>query len=294
MKTTKLLILICVLSLNTVYAQESIANDNTAKAYEMPGTQVIPIKDNISNKQYELLIKLPDNYEKNKDKNYPVIYFTDAVEHIELLSSASYMIMKDVILVGISWQKDISEDLRQQYGASVSRNMDYTFKKTVNPRHPKIKFGLADKHLAFIRKDVFKFVESNYRTEPNNRTYFGFSAGGVFGVYALMVQPDTFKNYILGSALDEEVPTLFAQEHAALKNPQSAINVLMSYGELEIEKEVGRFVEGFVSKLSNKKYKGIASIENVVAEDYGHSDSSPLVAAHGLRWLKSLQPKSKE
>jgi len=262
------------------------------KLYSMPGTQVIPIKDTISNKQYELLIKLPDNYAKNKDKTYPVIYFTDAVEHIELLSSASYMIMKDVILVGISWQKDISEDLRQQYGVHVSRYMDYTFKKTINPRHPKIKFGLADKHLAFIRKDVFKFVENNYRTEPNNRTYFGFSAGGVFGVYALMVQPDTFKNYILGSALDEEVPTLFAQEHAALKDTQSAINVLTSYGELE--KKVAPFVDDFVSQLSHKKYKGIASIKNIVAESYGHSDSSPLVAAHSLRWLKSLQPKSKE
>jgi predicted esterase len=198
----------------------------------------------------------------------------------------------DVILVGISWQKDISEDLRQQYGVHVSRYMDYTFKKTVSKKHPKIKFGLADKHLAFIRKDVFKFVESNYRTEPNNRTYFGFSAGGVFGVYALMTQPDSFKNYILGSPLDEKVPTLFAQQHADLKNPQSGINVLTSYGELE--KEVAPFVEDFVSQLSNKKYKGIASIENVVAESYGHNDSSPLVAAHGMRWLKSLQPKSKE
>ena len=261
------------------------------KLYSMPGTQVVPIKDTISNKQYELLIKLPASYEKNKDKSYPVIYFTDAVEHIALLSSASYMIWRDdVILVGISWQKDISDDLRQQYGVHVSRYMDYTFKKVVSKKHPKIKFGLADKHLAFIRKDVFKFVESNYRTEPNNRTYFGFSAGGVFGVYALMTQPDSFKNYILGSPLDEAVPTLFAQQHADLKNPKSAINVLTSYGELE--KEVAPFVDGFVSQLSDKEYTGIASIENVVAESYGHSDSSPLVAAHGMRWLKSLQPKS--
>jgi len=264
---------------------------NEHKLYSMPGTQVIPIKDTISNKQYELLIKLPDDYAKNKDKNYPVVYFTDAVEHIELLSSASYMIMEDVILVGISYQKDIAEDLKQQYGVHVSRYMDYTFKKTINPRHPKIKFGQADNHLAFIRKDVFKFVESNYRTEPNNRTYFGFSAGGEFGVYALMVQPDTFKNYILGSPLDEKVPTLFAQQHAALKSKQSAINVFISYGELE--KEIAPFIEDFVSQLSNKKYKGLASIKHIAFESYGHSDSSPLMAAHGLKWLKSLQPKSK-
>jgi len=267
---------------------------NEHKLYSMPRTQVVPIKDTVSNKQYELLIKLPASYEKNKDKNYPVIYFTDAVEHIELLSSASYMIWRDeVILVGISWQKDISDDLRKQYGGHVSRFMDYTFKKTQNPRHPKIIFGQADTHLAFIRKDVFKFVESNYRTEPNNRTYFGFSAGGVFGVYALMTQPGSFKNYILGSPLDEAVPTLFAQQHAALKNPQSGINALTSYGELEKDRQAP-FVADFVMQLSNKKYKGIASIENVVAEDYGHSDSSLLVAAHGMRWLKNLQPKSEK
>jgi len=262
------------------------------KLYHMPGTQVIPIKDTISNKQYELLIKLPENYAKNKDKSYPVVYFTDAVEHIELLSSASYMIMEDVILVGISYQKDIAEDLKLQYGVHVSRYSDYSFKKYFNPKHPKIKFGQADNHLAFIRKDVFKFVESNYRTEPNNRTYFGFSAGGEFGVYALIVQPDTFKNYILGSPLEEKVPTLFAQEHAALKSKQSAINVFISYGELE--KESGPFIEDFVNQLRNKKYIGLASIKHIVVESYGHSDSSPLMAAHSLKWLKSLQPKSKE
>jgi len=283
----KILVFLFLLPLFNVGANEH-------KLYSMPGTQVVPIKDTVSNKQYELLIKLPASYEKNKDKNYPVIYFTDAVEHIELLSSASYMIWRDeVILVGISWQKDISDDLRKQYGGHVSRYMDYTFKKTVLKKHPKLKFGQADTHLAFIRKDVFNFVESNYRTEPNNRTYFGFSAGGVFGVYALMIQPDSFKNYILGSPLDEAVPTLFAQQHAALKNPQSGINVLTSYGELEKDRQAP-FVADFVMQLSNKKYKGIASIENVVAEDYEHSDSSPLVAAHGLRWLKNLQPKSKE
>ena len=107
-----------------------------------------------------------------------------------------------------------------------------------------------------------------------------------------MIQPDTFKNYILGSPLDEKVPTLFAQEHAALKNTQSAINVFISYGELEKESEP--FVEDFVSQLRNKKYKGLASIKRIVVESYGHSDSSPLVAAHSLKWLKSLQPKSKE
>ena len=260
------------------------------KLYQMPRTQVIPIKDTLSNKQYELLIKLPENYAENKDKKYPVIYFTDAVWHIELLSSASFFMMEDVILVGISWQKDIAEDLKQQYGAHFSRFGDYSFMKTTNPKHPKIKFGQAENHLAFIRKDVFKFVEKNYRTEPNNRTYFGFSAGGLFGTYALMVHPGTFKNYILGSpSIRRNVSELFAQEHAALKSKQSAINVFISYGELE--KELSPYVEDFISQLKNKKYKGLASIKHIVIKSSGHSDSSPLMAMHSVKWLKSLQPK---
>lgn len=291
MKKRLILVFLFLLPFISVDAIEQRLSD--MPAYPMPGTYVIPIKDTQSNKQYDLLIKLPENYAENKDKKYPVIYFTDAVWHIELLSSASFFMMEDVILVGISWQKDIAEDVKQQYGAHFSRFGDYSFNKTTNPKHPKIKFGQAEHHLDFIRKDVFHYVEKNYRTEPNNRTYFGFSAGGGFGAYALMAHSDTFKNYILGSpSIWRNFPDLVAQEHAALKNKESDINVFISYGELE--NESGPFIEDFVSQLKNEKYKGLSSIKHIIVEASGHSDSSPLMAMHSLKWLKSLQPKEDE
>ena len=37
-----------------------------------------------------------------------------------------------------------------------------------------------------FRKRAEKYIEENYRTDSDNRTYFGFSAGGIFGAYALM------------------------------------------------------------------------------------------------------------
>jgi predicted alpha/beta superfamily hydrolase len=263
-------------------------------SYTLPRTQVIPIKDTQSNKQYELLIKLPEHYAQNKDKKYPVIYFTDAVWHIELLSSASFFMMEDVILVGISWQKDVEAALRKEHGPHVSRYRDYSFKASNNPeRQAKYNFGQANHHLAFIRNDVFTYVEKNYRTEPSNRTYFGFSAGGVFGTYTLMVQPDSFKNYILGSpSIRRSIPELFSQQHAALQSKQSAINVFISYGELE--KELGPHVEAFISQLKDKKYQGVSSIKHIVLESAGHSDSSPLMAMQSVKWLASLQPKEDE
>ena len=258
--------------------------------FEIPGTQIIPIKDTQANKQYELYIKLPEKYAENKDRQYPVIYFTDAVWHMELLSSATYFMMEEAILVGISWQKDIGEDLKQEYGEYFSRFGDYSFKKTSNPKHPKIKFGQAKNHLAFIRHDVFKYVEENYRTEPDNRTYFGFSAGGLFGTYALMAQPDTFKNYMLGSpSIWSNAPELFALEHTQLKSDASAINLFITYGDLE--KELAPHIEDFVKTLKSKNYAGLSSIRLQVIESAGHSDSFPEVGIRSVKWLSSLQSK---
>ena len=194
------------------------ASEPEPAALTLPRIQVVPIEDTQSNKQYELYIKLPENYSENEDKSFPVIYFTDALWHVELLSGTSEYVMEDVILVGISWQKDIAEDLKRDYGAHASRFGDYSFKKITNPEHPIIEFGQADRHLAFIRDDVFTYVEDNYRTQPGNRTYFGFSAGGGFGTYVLMAQPDSFRNYILGSpSIGSNAPALFALENALLQ-----------------------------------------------------------------------------
>jgi len=259
----------------------------------LPKIQVEPIKDSQSNKQYELYIKLPENYSKHQDKTFPVIYFTDAIWHVELLSGATEYMMEDAILVGISWQKDIPEDLKQEYGAHFSRYGDYSFKKRTNPKHPKIKFGQANSHLRFIREDVFKYVESNYRTQPNNRTYFGFSAGGLFGTYALMAQPESFKNYILGSpSVRGDVADLFALENSKLKTKDLAINVFISYGELETK--MIPHVEEFISTLKNNQYHGISSIKHSVIKSSGHSDSFPQVGVESVKWLSNMQPKEKE
>jgi len=160
---------------------EAAASEN--KPYEMPSTQVMPIQDSESKGQYELYIKLPEEYLKDSEKTYPVIYFTDAIYHIEILPTSIVNIMKDIILVGVSWQKDIKDDVKQKHGAHASRFEDYSFwKKT----HPILQFGQASNHLAFIRNDVFNYVEQNYRANPNERSYFGHSLGGVFGAYILV------------------------------------------------------------------------------------------------------------
>ena len=257
------------------------------KAYEMPRTQVIPIQDTQSSRQYELYIKLPEDYEKNSDKKYPVIYFTDAVWHIDILSAATAYLMEDVILVGISWQKDISETLRKEKGAHVSRHRDYSIRESSNPeRQAKYQFGQASKHLNFIRNNVIKTIEKNYRTIPDKRTYFGYSAGGKFGAYILLSQPDTFKNYILGSpSLWRDIPYLSELEsNAALKQKGLNANVFISYGTLE--KKLGERVEEFITLLKNKNDKSL-SLKHEVIEGT-HGTAFPLTGVRSVTWLSTL------
>jgi len=281
MNINKSLIVVAIFLLPFIGAEAS-----DKKSYELPRTEIVPIKDTQADRQYELFIKLPEGYEKNKGKNYPVIYFTDADVHLELLSGTEF-IMGEVILVGISDQKDLNKDI----DGHNSRARDYSISKSSNPeRQAKYKFGQASNHLTFIRNNVIKFIESNYRTDPSNRTYFGFSLGGLFGTYALMTQPDTFKNYILGSpSLWRDIPLLFSLENPELKSKSQEINLFISYGELE--KELSVHVEDFITQLKAKKYEGLSSIKQVVIKSSGHSDSFPMVGVRSVKWLATLNNK---
>ncbi|GAB5379326.1 MAG: hypothetical protein Alis3KO_13130 [Aliiglaciecola sp.] len=270
-----LFIMITLLHFTQVQASEY-------KPFEIPRTQVIPIQDSQSNKQYELYVKLPEGYADNKDKKYPVVYFTDAVWHIELLSAATAFILEDVILVGVSWQTDISSALQQKYGDHASRFTDYSFWTKTNPNHPLLKFGQADSHLAFIRNDVFKTIESNYQTSPDNRSYFGYSLGGLFGAYTLLTQPETFKHYILGSPSVQ----LLTKEDSAIEFTSKNIdaNVYISHGDLETTSSEP--IATFVALLNKRNDKKLAITYKVIKGD--HQSAFPATGISGVTWLAEL------
>ncbi len=269
----------------------AIASDKAA--YDMRRTQVIPMHDSASNKQYELYVKLPEKYAEDKSSVHPVIYFTDAVWQIELLSGVTDFMMENAILVGLSWQKDLDEAIIKDVGEYASRFSDYSIRESSDPEmQTKYQFGQASQHLAFIRNDVIKYVEKNFQTDPLNRTYFGYSLGGLFGAYVLSAQPDTFKNYILGSpSLQRENSVL-----AALKTDPATIveglktNVYITYGTLEPDRK--EFIEAFAKHLKTR-YEQQISITSVVIEG-SHQTAFPLTGVRSVNWLANLSNKGEQ
>lgn len=254
--------------------------------YTMPDTQVLPINDRVNKRQYELYIKLPEGYfdQANKNKRYPVIYYTDAVWHIEALSSATAYIMPETILVGISWQLDLQHKQSSQ-DPYFSRYRDYTFSPAKKLEvQAKYDFGQAKIHLRFIEQEVFNLVETRFRIQADNRTYFSYSLGAQLGIYALLTEPNLFKSYILGSPAIRN-STEFLSKFNLSQDSQTKVNVLVTYGSLEQDRSA--HVKSFIKLLEQKKHD---RLKLTVKEFEGtHQSAFPATAVGSVTWLQHLQ-----
>ncbi|WP_396589877.1 alpha/beta hydrolase-fold protein [Allomuricauda sp. R78024] len=292
MKTFKLLLLIYLVSINTVFAQEKNSVKLEPSYLELPRIQVIPLKDTQANRQYELYIKLPEAYSENNDKSYPVIYTTDAMWNMEMLSGSTEYMLEEIILVGISWQKDIDEGLKKEVGEHVSRFRDYSFRKSNKPEiQTKFQFGQGNNHLGFIRNDIIPYMDNTYRTDPNSRTYFGYSMGGEFGAYVLLSQPDTFNNYIIGSpSIKNEVEylselnTKFGPYETSNRSSSLNANVFISYGSLE--ETMMEPIEAFIKLLNDRRDDGLTVLKEVI--DGNHGTAFPMTVMRSISWLAQL------
>lgn len=298
MKIRLSLLFLTILIANNVFAQkdntkEVGTNINELSPLELSKIRVVPIKDSKTARNYELYIKLPEDYSENKNKTYPVLYYTDAMWHLEMLSGATEYMLEDIILVGISWQLDVKEDLKKEVGAHVSRFRDYSISKHSDPEiQAKYQLGQVSNHLEFIRNEVISFVDKNYRTDPNSRTYFGYSLGGEFGAYILMSKPDTFNNYIIGSPTVKgeveyltELNTKFGPYDASNKNSSIKANVYIAYGSLE-DKTVTEPIDTFAKLLNDRRDDGLAVFKEVI--EGSHQTAFPRVALESVSWLSSI------
>ncbi|MEP2990454.1 MAG: alpha/beta hydrolase-fold protein [Parasphingorhabdus sp.] len=282
---TKIAVLICLLMQPIASAQAS-----ELKPYEMPRSEVVPIQESGTDRQYELYIKLPEDYAENTDTRYPVIYTTDAEVHMDMLSGSTEFLMPEVILVGISYQKN-HEDQR----VNISRFRDYTTVESTNPEtQTRYQPGQASNHLRFIRDEVIPYVEKNYRTNPAERSYFGYSLGGAFGAYILLSKPDSFKNYILGSPAFNDRSAKYIDELEVQMAPEQQkmnANVFVSLGEKE--ENAKERVEGLMSVLKRRSGSGVALTGLEIIEESDHSAAFPETAIRGVRWLAKLNTVTK-
>lgn len=251
---------------------------NKPEHYEIPRTQVVPLTQNGTEREYQLVIQLPEHY--SAQKQHPVLYYTDMTWHIEMMTSAAYFLMEEAILVGISWQTNMPDNINKEVGPFASRFRDYSFAPSTKPENQaKYQFGGANAHIDFIRNQVKPYIEQHYRVKPGNDSYFGYSMGGLFGAYTLLTQPDTFDNYLLGSPSVWRLPQLLEARNQGV--PKTKANVYLSHGTLE--DKLSPNVKGlfnFLKKQNNPQlHVELAEIEGT------HQSAAPLTGVYAIKWL---------
>lgn len=225
---------------------------------------------------YELQIMLPTGY-SNSNKIYPAVYVMDSQWDFPLVTALygqQYYdgFIPELIIVGVTWTGRFSNP-------DSLRARDYT------PTNEKrmIQSGGADQFLSFMKKELFPFVESHYRTDKNNRTLMGCSLGGLFTLYTLFTQPDLFRGYVAASPAigwDKEVIYGFEKKYFEKKSP---LLCRLYLTEGEVERGVENF-NRFVSILNQHRDSSL-QIKSRVLENTGHSGTKAETFARGLQFV---------
>jgi predicted alpha/beta superfamily hydrolase len=145
----------------------------------------IKIKSSVLGHEREILIHLPDGYQQTR-ATYPVIYVTDAEKSFLLVTSMYEIfpaggIFPQAIIVGI-----VNRGEQERY---------LDFAPLIKDRPGS---GRAELFVEFLKKELFPYVEQNYRTQ-SFRIFFGHSFLGMFACHVFLTQPELFNAYIISS-----------------------------------------------------------------------------------------------
>ena len=256
------------------------------RAFSLPRTQIVEISDPVGERDYRLFIQTPVDYEESTEQEFPIIYITDATYNLPMIEgfvrvASNSDAIEQVILVGVSSER--GRTFRE------SRILDYTPVVDDEWLSPT---GGADAFLDFVRSAVFGYVETNYRADGDNRTYVGYSLGGLLGAYALLAHPEMFRNYVLVS------PSLYYRDNYVLKTlesgevslPGSLTRVYLSAGEYEtpehsdIRNDLVADAERFSERLNGINHP-MLEVRMQVVEDAVHSTAFPEPMARALHWM---------
>jgi predicted alpha/beta superfamily hydrolase len=202
------------------------------------------VSKHVLNQPYQIKIDLPESYSKSDTTHYPVLYLTDA-DHV--FGIASDMVdhlrwgefMPEIIIVGIAYGSKYKE------GGNMRARDFRPYPLSWDPEGA----PGADLFLKFITDELFPFIEANYRVNKNDKTLFGFSAGGRFGTYVLFTSPDIFSRYIINSSPLEDAAFRLEEKYFN-ERKDLPTRVYMSMGEFEVYyPPFPRFVE------NNRKQK---------------------------------------
>jgi predicted alpha/beta superfamily hydrolase len=273
----------CLFLLLIVSAQQAATAQNPQPfpRVTIPGSELRTLKSANTGRSYDLYIHTPGGSAQDKAKKYPVLYLLDGQWDFKLLDSVLGGLVYDkfvpeMIIVGITYSGN-----NPNYDAL--RAMDYT--PASESRNPGS--GDAPKFLAFIKRELIPFIETNYNADSSRRVLMGSSLGGLFTLYVMLTEPGLFSGYVSASpAVPYGDRFLFKQEAEYARQHRDLLaRLFISVGSIE---DLTAPVKEFMQIISRRGYKGL-KLETRVIEGERHSGNKPESFNRGLRFVFQSQ-----
>ncbi|MEO8723977.1 MAG: alpha/beta hydrolase-fold protein [Sphingobium sp.] len=259
-----------------------------------------------SHRAYQIWVALPEGYTK-RHAPYPVLFAADAnVEFGTVVEAARLLAfdkrIPDLIVVGIGYPRP-----GQGFKASFAeRALDFTpsageaqlkavrdFADARGLPTPTA-IGGASSFLGFLRGELVPDIEKKYNASHTDRTWFGHSFGGLFGLYALFHDDGLFQRLLIGSPLlNWDDGAIFGVE-AHFAKTHSSLPARLYFAVGSEEETPGNHAVSDLQRLSSqmiaRNYQQF-TLETEVFRGDGHGSVIPLAVGHGLR---ALYPQADE
>jgi len=155
--------------------------------------KTIEIHSNKLKEKRTLNIYLPQGYDENTDKEYPVIYLLDGSKDEDFIHISGL-----VQFGSFSWINMVPESIVVGI-ANVDRKRDFTYpSQNELDQHELPTSGKSSLFIGFIEDELQPFIEAEYRTS-SVKTLIGQSLGGLLTTEILFTKPELFQNYIIVS-----------------------------------------------------------------------------------------------
>jgi len=163
---------------------------------------------NILGEQRIFWVQLPESYEQESKKTYPVVYVLDGEVHLMAVATVlSYYwggFMPEMIIVGIENRENRTRDLTT---SEIQTRQGATYNQET---------GGAEKFTLFIEEELIPQIEASYPASTY-RTLIGHSYAGLFTVNMLINHSGVFDNYLaIDPSLDWDEQKLLDQSKETL------------------------------------------------------------------------------
>lgn len=166
--------------------------------YSLPNTEVRALPRSSDGRAYQLYLGLPESFDDEPGRRYPVLYLCDAYWDFALVRGIVDNLrfdraLPELIIVGLGYAGE-------QPNVGRLRRWDLTpVPATYEGARYDGPSGHAQAFLATLEKDIIPLVERDYRGDPGYRVLLGSSLGGLFTLYAMFARPGLFAGYVAAS-----------------------------------------------------------------------------------------------